>query len=183
MKVVRAARRGDVEQIAEIAAGYSLETLPPEAVRPGGFLVSAFDPSEYEGFVVRADHFYVLEEHGVVDGFVLAYSRERIRPDEWLNTQLSEARAEPFVLIKQICVRPCSVSIGVARFLYAHLFARTRGVALLAAIVLEPPNPRSVRFHERLGFEKVIELTPPDAKPRGVWRRPVLLSEPVRDRE
>ncbi len=53
---------------------------------------------------------------------------------------------------------------GLGRALYADLSAQARdaGLPLLACEVnLDPPNPGSMAFHARLGFEPAGEATDP----------------------
>ncbi len=134
-----------------------------------GFLVSAFTESDYRRFITYDDHFYVgLIEDSVI-GFVLAYRRAFIDRSEWLNWRLREHFQHDFTLIKQVAVHPARIGLGFGVELYEHLLRLTDPLPALAAIVLVPPNEISIRFHERFGFVKIAEGTPPDGMPRGVW--------------
>ena len=61
---------------------------------------------------------------------VLAYSSDRIQPEEWLNSRLRELYLEPFVVIKQICVCRERGSSGLGTSLYRHVMQETSGKTL-----------------------------------------------------
>lgn len=135
-----------------------------------GFLVAGFTEQEYSDFLRTAEYFYVLLDKNRVVGFLLAYSRCRIQDDDWLNTRLKNRFRDRFVLIKQVCVATEYTSRGLASDLYQHTIKKADGAPLMAAVVLTPANVRSIRFHEKLGFQMVVAETPPDGMGRGVWR-------------
>ncbi len=172
---IRSAASVDLEQIVALAESYALGSVEGDRLASDGFLVSGFDAASYADWLRNADHFYVAStEEGIV-GFMLAYSDERIRPGEWLNLKIKERVDSNFVLVKQLCVKRGATGRGVARRLYGHLLAQAPERPLYGAIVTQPRNERSIEFHERLGFRKVFEATPPDDDlPRGVWMRPAL---------
>jgi len=178
---MRVAEHGDVERIAAIAAEYDLSQLSDEASRSGGFLVSGFSKAEYHDFIDRADHFYVAQDLQGLVGFVLAYSSERIRSNEWLNKRLTVMHPDPFVLIKQICVTRQRTSREVGSALYRTVFTHAPGRNALTALVADPPNERSVTFHQRHGFCILTDVTPPDGLPREVWLRSPCDLETVRE--
>lgn len=164
---IRTVTAPDVPAIKALADTYELARLEnPDA----GFLVSGFPLEAYLRFVERADHFLVLEEDEELAGFVLAYSSERIGTDETVNRQVQASMDEPFVLVKQICVRRDRAGRGVARRLYQAVQRRAPERSLLAAVVLEPRNERSIGFHLRLGGHQWLELRAPDGKPRAIFR-------------
>ncbi len=168
---IRRARPEDVPQITALAKQYELKRLSPEDAEKFGFLVSRFAEEDYTRFLQYADHFYVMTKTDELMGFLLAYSSNFIKPDEWLNMLIRARHPEPFVLIKQIAVHPHHQGQGVASHLYNYLFDQVRGRPLFTVIVIDPPNRRSIAFHERMGFHKVFEAIPPDGFPRGVWKR------------
>jgi GNAT superfamily N-acetyltransferase len=160
-----------LSQISAISRGLELAGRQEEAAKDFGFLVSGYDTDAYRRFLDRADHFYVAMKDNTLIGFMLAYSSHLIESDEWLNSRIRERHDTPFILIKQIGVHQDYAGQGVGTSLYLHLFEKAPGLPCVGAIVLTPPNYASIRFHERLGFEKWLEETPPDGMLRGVWRR------------
>ena len=168
---IEVARSEHVPQISVLAQTYNLEQMASEQVVRLGFLVSNFNEEDYRVSVRRANHFYVLLENRNLYGFLYAYSSDRIQHDDWLNLFIKSRHPDPFVTIKQICIRPDLTGRGLATSLYQHLFSQVQGCPLFAAIVLEPENHRSIIFHERHGFMKVFQVTPPDGMLRGIWMR------------
>jgi predicted GNAT superfamily acetyltransferase len=158
-------------QVIELAKSYQLEQIQPELLEKYGFFVSGFEGNDYQNFLERANFFYVYVEKENVLGFILAYSSNYIQEAESLNLQIKSQYPEPFVVIKQICVRQDAIGRGIANFLYQHLFDRILELPLFAAIVLNPMNVSSIDFHERLGFRRVFNITPSDGIPRGVWQK------------
>jgi len=169
---IRLASPHDMDQIVELAAAYRLDSMSAADAERWGFFVSDFSRRDYTTFLDVADHFYVLDASGRIEGYVLAYSSERIQAGEWLNMKLREAYGDTFVLIKQLAIRKRATSKGYGSRLYDHVAKAAPGRRHMAAIVLDPPNRRSVAFHEKCGFHKIAEYLPPDGKPRGVWARP-----------
>jgi predicted GNAT superfamily acetyltransferase len=168
---IETARPEHLEQVIALAGAYQLQSMEPERAKEHGFLVSGFTDDEYREFLTRADHFRVLLAGDEVLGFVLAYSSDRIASNEWMNLKIKSESLVPFVLIKQICVLPAQIGGKAGTMLYRDLIDRVPDRPLFTVIVADPPNPRSIAFHEKLGFEKVFEATPPDGFPRSIWRR------------
>ncbi|MEE4543074.1 GNAT family N-acetyltransferase [Streptomyces sp. V4-01] len=178
---VEIARAGEehVEQIARLAESRSL-TGPDGARRrvAGGFLVSAYAEADYRARVETAEHFYVAVKGGRVSAFLMAYSSDRVEPDEWLNRRIKTALGS-FLVVKQICVAREEARTGLASMLYYHVLDQWDESPVIAAVVNEPPNDASARFHRKLGFQQLTRLTPPDGMPRVVWvwrkpREPIL---------
>lgn len=74
------------------------------------------------------------------------------------NYRWFEGRGTDFFYVDRIVVADEAQNAGVGRALYAAIFAgaRERGLAEVTCEVnVEPPNPGSMRFHERLGFVEV----------------------------
>ncbi len=137
----------------------------------GGFLVSKFSENQYRTFITRADHFYVMADNERITGFLLAYSNGFIDSAWEVDAFINSTYPQPFVVIKQICIDKEFRRRGLAVRLYEHLIRQVPGHALFAAVVLEPYNYASVRFHERFGFQIVREITPRDGLPRAIWCR------------
>lgn len=168
---IQGAKSEHLPQIVSLAQTCNLKQMASEQAARLGFLASNFQEEDYQAFIRRADHFYVLLENRNLCGFLYAYSSDLIQGDEWLNLLIRSRHPDHFVVIKQICIRPDLIGRGLATSLYQHLFTQVQEYPLFTAIVLEPVNHRSIIFHERLGFKKVFQITPPDGMLRGVWMR------------
>lgn len=173
IEIVRA-REAHVEAIVALAESRRLSGAEdPLTAGRDGFLVSDYTEHNYRDRLTTAEHFYVALKGGDVIGFLLAYSDERIEPDEWLNHRIKTTLGS-FLVIKQICVAREAARQGVASRLYHHVLEQWNGSPVIAAVVSEPPNEASTLFHRKLGFEELTRLTPPDGRERmvWVWRKP-----------
>jgi predicted GNAT superfamily acetyltransferase len=167
---IRKAEQSDVERVYELATEYLLAQR--QQAPKGGFLVSSYSKEDYLGYIDKAGYFFVAEDDGEIIAFILAYSSNAITDDAL--TQLTDRHVgRGFVLIKQICVDPSHTKRGVGRKLYTFIAKQTAPLPLLAAIVLDPENRASVRFHNKLGFSKILEFIPTDGMLRGMWAKGV----------
>ncbi|WP_421741818.1 GNAT family N-acetyltransferase [Cellulomonas sp.] len=98
------------------------------------------------------------DQDGDVLGFVLAvgpcsaYASENYR---WFSAHVPGS-----LYVDRIVVHPSAHGRGVGRALYAGVDARARELGLgvvTCEVNLEPPNPESLAFHDRLGFRRVGE--------------------------
>ncbi|WP_309500430.1 GNAT family N-acetyltransferase [Streptomyces shenzhenensis] len=167
IEIVRATQE-HVPKILELARSRSLQGADPAAASQEGFLVSEYTEEVYRAQVVRAEHFYVAVKGSDVLAFLLAYSDERIEQDEWLNRRIKTTLGS-FLVIKQVCVARDAARQGVASLLYHHVLEQWTSSPVIAAVVSEPPNQASTRFHRKLGFEELTRLRPPDGRLRTVW--------------
>jgi predicted GNAT superfamily acetyltransferase len=71
------------------------------------------------------------------------------------------ARESAFVYIDRVVVSPEARGRGCARRLYEQLAVHAQGRPLCCEVNLQPPNPGSLAFHERLGFVGCGEATDP----------------------
>ena len=137
---------------ADIAQLVELNNRNVPAVSPSDAVGMAVLLAETETTVaVVAD-----DDPRTVLGFALlmragaAYDSENYR---WF-----EARGSDFLYVDRIVVADSVQNAGVGTALYSAIFAaaRDRGLAEVTCEVnVEPPNPGSMRFHERLGFTEV----------------------------
>ena len=173
--VVRAGEE-HLDGITRLAESRSLIGGPPtsrSAAAADGFLVSAYTKADYRARLATAEHFYVAVKGGRVLAFLLAYSSEQVEPDEWLNRRIRTTLGN-FLVIKQICVGRDAARRGIASMLYYHVLDQWSKSPVIAAVVNDPPNHASAHFHQKLGFQELTRLTPPDGRPRvvWVWRKP-----------
>lgn len=153
----------------EIADSLRLDGMDPATAARQGFLVSDFTADSYEQLISLVGHCYVAVIGTEVVGFLVGYDSENLdKVDDptagWLTRQL-----DSFTMIKQVGVHPRHAGVGVGRALYQHLMGRTAGRMLTAAVVNDPPNEGSRRFHQRLGFSPDFVFNHPDGRPRSVW--------------
>jgi hypothetical protein len=96
--------------------------------------------------------------HGHINAFLLSLSGGQ--PYESENYRFFEERGVRHQYIDRIVVAPSARGTGVGRALYESVFerARERGANdVTCEVNIEPPNPGSMAFHDRLGFRKLGE--------------------------
>lgn len=77
-----------------------------------------------------------------------------------LNYAWFNQRFETFMYVDRIAVAQHQRDQGIGSMLYDEVIARSdeQGVPVAAEVNSRPPNPGSVRFHERFRFKQVGEL-------------------------
>ena len=124
--------------------------------------VGSADPERWALLLELADHAEVVaEDDGTVVALLVAFAEGSAY--ESPNYRWYDARHERFAYVDRVAVAEAHRGTGIAHELYGSFeaWARGRGAGLLCAEVnTVPPNPRSLRFHERLGYHPVAELEP-----------------------
>lgn len=104
-----------------------------------------------------ADVALAVDVDGALAGFLIAmgplsgYDSPNYR---WF----AERYDEDFLYLDRVVVRPEARSLGAGRALYEAAFEARPSPYLVAEVNVEPPNPGSLAFHERLGFEQVGQV-------------------------
>jgi uncharacterized protein len=104
----------------------------------------------------RASCHRVAVDGDEVVGFVLAFGSNT--PHDSVNFRWFAGRYPSFLYVDRVVVAASRRGRGTGGLLYRDLFgfACRRGYALVTCeIDAEPPNPTSVRFHQRFGFAEV----------------------------
>jgi uncharacterized protein len=104
----------------------------------------------------RASYQRVAIDRAGVAGFVLAFGSES-RHDS-VNFRWFAARCPSFLYVDRVVVSSRCLGRGVGSLLYRDLFAFARREGyeqVTCEIDTDPPNPRSERFHDGLGFKEV----------------------------
>jgi len=141
--VIRGTNADDVEHVLR---------LNEEAVE----VTSLMGARLYRSLAQEASLDIVAELDGNVVGFLLAL-RSGANYDNQNYSWFSQ-RFDEFVYVDRVIVDNRFQGWGIGQELYSHLIGWSLGqeLKLIAAeIDLEPPNPASLRFHEKFGFEQV----------------------------
>lgn len=96
------------------------------------------------------------DEDGMPLGFVMAMDPGLDYPSE--NYVFFEARFSNHLYIDRIVLTDESRGLGLGSTLYQQVFDRARADGrerVTCEVNLEPPNPGSLRFHRRWGFQDV----------------------------
>jgi len=113
-------------------------------------------PKEKLGALIAAGHCLVAaDDAGAPAGFVLLHLPEADY-DGW-NFSWFKERYESFVYVDRIAIAPDARGQSLGQALYNNVFETYAGEALLIGCEVNstPPNPGSMRFHNRLGFAEV----------------------------
>jgi predicted GNAT superfamily acetyltransferase len=171
----------DLPEIVALAGARRLGASSPRSATSDGFLVSNFTVEDYRSFQQQARHLLVARIDSQLAAFLLAFGGEDSAPRSTVDRWLAEHFECPFLIVKQVCVDQQFTRQRIASKLYEHVFQANPRRRLFAAIVLDPPNPSSVKFHERLGFVKLCEIDADDGLRRGVWSREAFAAESVEE--
>ncbi len=123
--------------------------------------VGPLDDGRIELFTAAAARFQVVETDGTTVGLFVGLG-ERIDYAS-PNYRWFAERHPRFAYVDRIALQPEVRGLGVADALYDDFedWAATSGRRVVCAEVnTVPPNPRSLRFHQRRGFTVVAELAP-----------------------
>ncbi len=105
------------------------------------------------GFISEAAYFRVIEFDGGVGAFLVGFAPGADYGSE--NYLWFSKRYDDFMYIDRVVSAPEHRGRGFALGLYRDLEQWTTAPLLACEVNLDPPNPRSLEFHRRFGFEQV----------------------------
>jgi len=136
---IRSAKLTDAEQIAEIYNYYILNTHHTFEIEP----LSAEEMKRRVGEVSGEYPYLVAETDGEIQGYIYA-AQFRLREAYKHSVEVS------------IYVRNQAKQKGIGSELYKRLLEELKETDIHTIIAgISQPNEASVKFHEKLGFEKV----------------------------
>jgi len=98
-------------------------------------------------------------------------------PYDSMNYQWFSGQFDRFLYVDRIVVAPGAKGKGVGRALYEDTIALAASHGLprvCAEVNTDPPNPQSMAFHARLGFQPIIDrLNPGEGKTVRMMVRPI----------
>ena len=101
-------------------------------------------------------------EHGEVCAFCITFDPNT--PDAGANHRWFAERYKSFVYLDRIAIDSKHQNRGLGTLLYQAVEQRMLDSAehslLCCEVNLEPPNPGSLRFHQRIGFSEVGQQSP-----------------------
>lgn len=152
--VLRSIRSADIPQISMLNA----------AAVPA---VSPATESEL-GVLLGFSHLAVVAVDDAAEPFVLGFLICMKPGSEYAseNYRYFESRGIDHLYVDRIVVADGARGLGIGRKLYEAVFelAQAEGrMEVTCEVNLDPPNPESLAFHARLGFERVGEQTTKNA--------------------
>ena len=123
--------------------------------------VGPLDDDRLALFSEVAPHFDVVEIDGVVCGLFVGLGEGMAYASP--NYRWFDERHERFAYVDRIALQPEARGLGIADEIYDRFeawAAETGRAVVCAEVNVVPPNPRSMRFHQRRGFAGVGELAP-----------------------
>lgn len=123
--------------------------------------VGPMDATKLAAFVEWAPFIRVVEDGGRVVAFIIGL--DETAPYDSPNYAWFIDRHPRFAYVDRVAVAEAERGAGWGPALYREFeaWARDAGKPLLCAEVnTEPPNPRSLRFHDLFGFEMVDQFEP-----------------------
>lgn len=120
--------------------------------------VNALDECALHQLARMGDVHVAARADGAILGAVVTLGPGR--PYDSLNYAWFLERYDDFLYVDRVVVAPAAKGRGVGRLLYEDVVDRARrgGRAhVLSEVNVDPPNPASHAFHERLGFSPVAE--------------------------
>lgn len=126
------------------------------AINDGAYPAVPITPSGELAELIASSRLTLVADDGDPAGFVVALSPGLPYASE--NYTWFSARSSDFLYVDRIVLSPRLQGQGVGPLLYAAVddAARADGATEVTCEVnVRPPNPGSLRFHERLGFAEV----------------------------
>jgi predicted GNAT superfamily acetyltransferase len=128
--------------------------------------VALVDRTELLRLTSMSGVFVVAETPAGIVGYLLAMSSSANYDGEEFQ-HFRAALEQPFLYIDQVAISPDARRSRVASDLYSYVegVCRLRDTRMLCCEVnLDPPNPVSLRFHEKRGFSRFGELETRDGR-------------------
>ena len=125
--------------------------------------VSELKLSELEVDLSNSLHALAIDnEYGEVCAFCITFDPGA--PDAGDNHRWFAERYESFVYLDRIAINSNHQNRGLGALLYQsveqHMLKSAEHSLLCCEVNLEPPNPGSLRFHQRIGFTEVGQSIP-----------------------
>ena len=120
--------------------------------------VNALTEEQFSWLATKAAYYRIAEQGGELAGFVMAIQNGT---EYWSrNYAWFEERYAAFIYLDRVVVASRARRQGVGRTLYNDLieFAADKWPRITLEVNLQPPNPGSLAFHERLAFQRVGSL-------------------------
>lgn len=157
---IRPARHSDLTSIRELN----------EAVLPH---VNSIPIADFEYFLKISSYFLVAEEGDqTISGFLIVLGPGQKYDSE--NYRYFSERYSSFDYVDRIVIGEDHRGKGYGSEFYNYLSAHSKEERITCEVNLEPPNPGSIAFHQKIGFKEVNQQFSEGGKKKVslmVWER------------
>ena len=115
--------------------------------------VNSIPVSDFENFLEISSFFLVIEEEGSISGFMIVLGPGQKYESE--NYRYFSEHYESFNYVDRIVIGESFRGKGLGSQLYEYLFGQSNEERITCEVNIKPPNPKSIQFHQMLGFEEV----------------------------
>ncbi|MBO6523859.1 MAG: GNAT family N-acetyltransferase [Balneolaceae bacterium] len=115
--------------------------------------VNSIPISEFQEFITISSFFLVAEEEGQLAGFLIVLGPGQSYVSE--NYQYFSEHYSSFDYVDRIVIGEAFRGKGLGSQLYKYLFKESQEACITCEVNIKPPNPKSIQFHQMLGFEEV----------------------------
>lgn len=115
--------------------------------------VNSISISDFEEFMTISSFFLVIEEVEEIAGFVIVIGPDQSYDSE--NYEYYTNHYSSFDYVDRIVIGEKFRGKGLGSKLYNHLFDVSEEERITCEVNIKPPNPKSIQFHQMLGFEEV----------------------------
>lgn len=137
---IRPAILKDLEQIHSIN----------ESVLPH---VNSIPISDFKEFIEISSFFSIVEIEGEIAGFMIVLDPHQNYDSE--NYSYFKETFTSFDYVDRIVISEEYRGKGLGTKLYQYLFDNSKEERVTCEVNIQPPNPKSILFHQMLGFEEV----------------------------
>lgn len=136
--------------------------------------VAEMDAEDYRDIAGWAHRVLVAEIDGERSGFLILIRPGSAYPSD--NYGWFEAKFDNHLYIDRIAVSEAAKGKGLGRAFYdeaARIAAKNGDQRLTCEVNVEPPNPQSMAFHERVGFRYLLSRPSRSGKVVAMLERPL----------
>lgn len=115
--------------------------------------VNSIPLEDFEEFLEMASFFLVVEDENELAGFVIVLGPGVNYESE--NYEYFTKHYSSFDYVDRIVIKESFRGKGLGSKLYEYLFQHSDQGRITCEVNIQPPNPKSIQFHQMLGFDEV----------------------------